>query len=297
MNLINSSNLILRVLGCAAPLFELMPRRVLKLRFWRKAGKVPNTRNPKDLQEYIFARYFDAIKDSKKLSTLSRLTDKLAVRNYVAEHIGEQYLTRLYGAWENADDIDFSTLPKGIAIKTNNGCGTNLIIRDRSKINLSEIRKRLNSWMKYPYGALSGQPHYSGIKPMIIAEELLVQNEGTDDLPLDYKFFCFKGEPQFILFYSGRKINGHITNNLLYDTNWKKIEGAVRLPQDKDEPQPEPLAEMVELARKLSQDFDIVRVDFYAIGKRVVFGELTFTPDIWTNFTPEFLKSAMQYTK
>lgn len=35
---------------------------------------------------------------------------------------------------------------------------------------------------------------------------------------------------------------------------------------------------MVEIAKKLSEDFNFVRVDFYIINNKVYLGELTFTP-------------------
>ena len=41
---------------------------------------------------------------------------------------------------------------------------------------------------------------------------------------------------------------------------------------------PECLDEMIEVARKLASDFPQCRVDLYVLGgKRIVFGELTFT--------------------
>ena len=35
---------------------------------------------------------------------------------------------------------------------------------------------------------------------------------------------------------------------------------------------------MILIARKLSEDFAFVRVDFYEVGDQIYFGELTFTP-------------------
>jgi hypothetical protein len=35
---------------------------------------------------------------------------------------------------------------------------------------------------------------------------------------------------------------------------------------------------MIRLARQTAQQFSYVRVDFYQVGEKVYFGELTFTP-------------------
>ncbi len=49
---------------------------------------------------------------------------------------------------------------------------------------------------------------------------------------------------------------------------------------------------MVYIAEQLSADFDFVRVDLYDTGKKVYFGELTFTPNssILTHWTTSALK-------
>jgi hypothetical protein len=41
---------------------------------------------------------------------------------------------------------------------------------------------------------------------------------------------------------------------------------------------PETLNEMLQYAKQLSDPFPFVRVDFYEIDKKVLFGEMTFTP-------------------
>ena len=40
---------------------------------------------------------------------------------------------------------------------------------------------------------------------------------------------------------------------------------------------PKKLKEMIEISKKLSSDFDYVRVDLYEVEGKIYFGELTFT--------------------
>lgn len=291
MDLIKKSYPIHLVLRAIAPVFGLMPKTVINLRNYYKRKRFTDWNHPQDLYDYALVKMFEAKDNGKALEVYADLADKVKVREFVSERVGAKYLTKLYGVWEDPKDIDFEKLPVPCVIKTNNGCTTNIIIRDRKDLKPDEIRKKLDLWLKYPYGKLTGQPHYTLIKPLILAEEFLDQNPGTDDLPFDYKFFCFKGKPHFILFYSGRTMNSHVTRDHVYDTQWQLVDGVVRNPIDTPVAKPEAFEEMLEVATKLSQGFDFVRVDLYCIGNRVVFGEMTFTPDMVTNFTPEFLQS------
>lgn len=270
-------------------IFSPFSKQIINLRYQKWTHKKIDWKKPKDIQQYIFTEYFKKARDNK-LQQLADLTDKIKVRNYVKERIGEQHLTNLYGVWDNVNDIDFSKLPDKFVLKTNNGCGTNIIIRNKtSELEINKIKHQLKNWLNYPYASLSGQPHYSLIEPKILAEEFLIQNGEKDMLPYDYKFFCFNGEPQFILYYEGRKLNGHITPNMVFDLDWNPLKEKVNHPTNHDVPRPISLKEMIEISRKLSKGHDFVRIDLYEINGKPVFGEMTFTPDMVTNFTKDFL--------
>jgi len=64
------------------------------------------------------------------------LADKYAVREWVKEKIGEQYLIPLIGAWDRFEDIDFDRLPEKFVLKCNHGSGYNIIVTDKSKLDM-----------------------------------------------------------------------------------------------------------------------------------------------------------------
>lgn len=275
--------------GILGSLVAPFPKFILSLRYFKWAKKKINWENPKDLQQLIFKNYIDKYKN-KDLKQYADLTDKIKVREFVAERIGEKYLTKLYGNWKDPEDIDFKSLPNKFVLKTNNGCGTNIIVKDRQRdLNESDFRSKLKKWLNFPYGDLTGQPHYSLIDPQILAEEYLVQNKYQEILPYDYKIFCFNGEPKFILYYEDRKVNGHLAKNMVYDVNWNPMNEFVKTPTNHIVEKPSALEEMLDIARKLSKGFEIVRVDLYEIDGKPIFGEMTFTPDVNTYFKKEFL--------
>lgn len=284
---------ILRPLASVAKHF---PRQIMNLRYRRMTGGDSiDWTSPSELQQMILSRYFDHCEDPMTIDLFAMCADKLTSRDYVREKVGYDCAPGLLGAWEKVGDIEWEKLPKKFAIKTNNSCGTNIIIRDKSKMNRAKESAKLKRWLEFPYSHLTGQPHYSHIKPMILAEELLILKDNPQGLPQDYKFFCFNGKPQFILYYEDRSVNSHLTPNMAFDLDWSPIPEAVRRPVDHAIPKPTCLEEMISIATKLSSDLEFARIDLYDINGRPVFGEISLTPDVIINFTEDFRKQALKY--
>lgn len=228
-------------------------------------------------------------------SQWSACADKLAVRERVSHACGASVLPKLYATYDSAQKIDFSRLPEQFVLKTNNGCGTNWIIRDRSATNLEVIRKELSYWLGYPYGALTGQGHYSRIVPRIFAEELLQSKRGPSLTPDDFKFFCFDGVPCYCLVASNRKPDSsHTYDRMMYDMDWHPIPEAFESSGmhhggiAEIQPRPQAFDTMIEMARTLSKGFSFVRVDLYEVDGEAKFGEMTFTPGMGSCFTEDF---------
>ena len=96
----------------------LCPRFVFALRYYRWSKKIIDWHNPRNLQEFSMCQLF-----SKEISLdfFAMLADKVAVRNFVKERIGEKYLNKLYGTWDSADKIDFKQLPDRFVLKLLSG--------------------------------------------------------------------------------------------------------------------------------------------------------------------------------
>ena len=225
-------------------------------------------------------------------SQWSKLADKYAVRDYVKKTVGESVLTKLYGVYDTPDEIDFSSLPDQFVLKTNNGCTSNIIVRDKSSLNIEEAKSKLRYWMSMPYGELSGQPHYARISPKkIIAEEFLIQPECPEDGLIDYKFNSFNGKLVSLAAFSERKDGTHLIKRMLYDMDWNphpEWYDTAKPVFFKEIPKPACFDEMCEIASKLSQGFAYVRVDLYAINDKPIFGELTFTPGFDAFYSTEY---------
>ena len=81
----------------------LPDKAFLRLHYYLTTGKAKNFKNPIGFNEKM-----QWLKVNDKRPEYSRLVDKLAVREHIAEVLGEEYLFPLLGKWESFDDIDSS---------------------------------------------------------------------------------------------------------------------------------------------------------------------------------------------
>lgn len=251
------------------------PRPLINAQYKSVFGNNINWDNPQDLIEKI-----DWLQVYSDTSLWTLCADKYRVREYVESKGCSEILNELYGVWEKTEDIEWDKLPDSFVLKTNNSCGRIIIVRDKQNLDKEEAIKKLTEWMRIPYGIHNAQMHYIRIQPCIIAERLLADNANPSSSLVDYKIWCFHGKPECILVAYDRGV-GHYSLTL-YDTDWNNISEKALNKQSvhycgNDCEKPASFEQMLEYAKKLSNDFPEVRVDFYEIGGKPVFGELTFT--------------------
>jgi len=248
-------------------------------RFKQTLGYYPNVLFPKTFNEKLQKR---KLFDRRPILTL--MSDKYAVRNYVREKLHVDISPRLYLVTDNPADISFKDLPEKFVIKPTHASNWVRIVQDKSLISEKELREECQKWLRRSYYDVSKEWVYKNIPRRLLVEELL--EDGTGEVPRDYKFFVFAGKVQLIQVDVDR-FRGHRRN--LYDRHWNRLDvsfvydtygGAL--------PRPNGLAEMIEYAEVLGDGLEFVRVDFYDLGSRVVFGEMTTTPENgFGKFVPE----------
>ena len=242
----------------------------LKEWYINQTGKVLNLDNPKTYNENVqWLKLFEI--DERK----TRLADKYLVRDWIKEKVGEGYLIKLFGVYDRFDEINFEALPEKFVIKANHGSGMNVIVKDKTALNIEEIKKKVNGWLKTNYAFKYGlEMQYNDIPRKILIEEYLENSDG--DMP-DYKFWCFNGKVKYIELIVNRQTCARMA---FYDTNWNKLQfstGAYPLIED-EIVMPKKLNEMIQLSETLSKDFIHVRVDLYLLDDELIkFGEMTFT--------------------
>lgn len=234
-----------------------------------KTGKMLNLEKPETFNEKI---QWCKLYDHNPLKTL--LSDKYKVREWVQEQIGNKYLNRLLGVWDDVESINWEELPKQFVLKATHGSGWNIIVNDKEKLNIELCKKEMCRWLEKNWAYMAGlELQYKDIIPRIIAEEYIENVPG--DL-YDYKIFCFHGRAKFIWFVKGRN---NLVESAIYDLNWHRLNITYKFPMCKKAiSRPGHLNEMIQLAERLAADFAHVRVDFYVLNNGTIrFGEMTFS--------------------
>jgi hypothetical protein len=233
---------------------------------------------------------------SDRSSHLTIFADKLAVRDYVASKIGEQYLSEIFAEFNSLHDLVLPISTANYVLKPNHASGAALIVADFVPKNPSstyfskrffnkyyvnpeniierDVRRLVKFWLDSNYYGYckTGFPEwaYKNIKPRVYIEELLTSGKQPPD---DYRFLMFDGKCQVVMVdtpgYSG-------IHRDFFTPSWNLLNVELHYPNSvSPKDRPVELEEMIEIAEKLGRGVDHVRVDLYNLNGRIIFGELT----------------------
>ncbi|SFO48201.1 ATP-grasp fold amidoligase family protein [Anaerocolumna aminovalerica] len=252
-------------------LYKISPESTTKILYRLKTGRKLNLNNPRTYSEKL-----QWIKLHYKDKLAPRCADKYTVRKFVKQCGCEEILIKLLWQGYNPYDIPFDELPQKFVIKVTHGSGGNIICRDKCQLNIPKTIKTLKRRLNEKYLPCYGEWFYGIIKPRIIIEEYLEDEKGCS--PIDYKIYCFHGNPKYIIAHVDRFTN-HRSN--MYDLDWNPIQNITMKEIDSslNVERPEKLELLLDYARILSEKFIHVRVDLYLLQSKIYFGELTFTSD------------------
>lgn len=259
--------------------FSLMFPKLYISYFYRNwIGLFPNFSNPRNINEYLIANSLK-IKDNQLVADCA---DKVKVREIIKEYGYDDILNNIIGIYESFEEIDFNALPEKFVLKINNASGRNYICKDKNKINIEALREEVSKWIiDTNFGIESCEWHYRLIKPLILIENYL---DSIDSISvIDYKFNCSRGKV-FSCFvgYDRDPLDTHGKVQFDdYDNDWNRT-NRIKIeyhPNQRFIRKPVNHKRMLEIAAKLSEQFDFVRVDFYEVDNKIIFGEMTFTPN------------------
>lgn len=258
----------------------LPDKSYIKLYYRLRVGRKLNMDNPVTLNEKL-----QWLKFNYRFPLQSIVSDKLLVRDYIKEKIGEEYLIPLLGSWKEFDDIDFSLLPEKFVLKCNHDSGGLVVCTNKDKLNQLKAKNKIEKSLKNNFFYIGREYQYRNIKPMILCEKFISDN---GKVPMDYKIYCFNGVPDVILVCRDRfSKNTHRASYFFFDQEWnfQPLDKGDENLQDIDIPKPENLDKMIEIAAKLSKDFLFARIDLYNINGKIYFGEITLSPN--SGFDPD----------
>ncbi len=224
-------------------------------------------------------------------------TDKVKVRDFVREKIGNEYLKPVLQIIPNCHDInaaftaprsdnDVSTyfdqinwekLPDSFVIKCNHGSKWQYIINNKAELIENKrmyeiVKKNITGWLEQEFWCWNGfEMQYKGIEPKIIIEPLL--KEDVNGFSEEINVFCFNGKPKYIIkMHNQKQISAYDENLQITDDVFDAEEMNFAVPAD------EIIIQTCDLSKKLSNNFNFVRVDWLIYKNKPYFNELTFTP-------------------
>lgn len=262
-----------RILTRCAPLItndKLYLEWLWYLKFCRKLDfKHPTTFNEKLQWLKLY--------DRKDIYTI--MVDKYAAKEYVANIIGEEHIIPTLGVWNKASDIDFDSLPNQFVLKCTHDSDGNIICRDKRKLDRTSAIRKLSKSLSRQYYVRNREWPYKNVPHKIIAEQFMSDQSQSESGLMDYKFYCFNGEPKILYISTG--LEDHSTASISFVTlDWQfaDFHRSDFKPFDQLPPKPSLFSEMLDIAHRLSQGHSFLRVDLYQINGKVYFSELTFSP-------------------
>ena len=239
----------------------------------RDLGYIPDFENPRKFNEKIMwmkLYYQDPL--------MTVCADKFAMKKYVSDLIGEEHVVPVIASWKSPDEIDFDSLPDQFVLKVNWSSGYNIIVTDKSKLNIKKTREKLRKWMRPEANSYYDRFNwaYKHMEPVIFAEEYIDQIDGQ---VYDYKFHMCGGKFEWLLIATNRA-NHDLLSFDYYDKDFNHLPIAISGTNNSSSvlKKPEHYDMMIELSERLARPFPFVRVDFYEVGGAVYVGEMTFYP-------------------
>ncbi len=232
--------------------------------FYINYGRFPNKKPL--LSNYLFKKM-----NSKESYNPLRayVSDKEFVKNFIKCKLGQEYLVptiTIIKSYEKALQYKY---PPRCCIKPTHLSGRYILRDDNELIDFNLLKK----WFETNYYNIGRERNYRYLEPKIIIEPLIFDSKNNED----FKFFCFKGKVSFIQVDLDRQINH---TRLYYDTSWKKLDFSILKPKSNlDFKKPKNLQQLINLAEKIGEDFEFIRVDLYTNEKQIFIGEITNWPE------------------
>lgn len=251
------------------------PTLLTRLMFFYNFRKLLNLSSPKDINEKL---QFLKLKVYSDNPVITKCVDKYRVREYLKHKgIPELYTAKLYtNAYSKADDLYkvWDDLPQQFVIKCNHGCGFNMLVENKNKIDVDQCVKEVEGWLNDDQWKMYCEPQYKNVEKCCFVEEYLGK-----DVPA-YKIYCFNGEPKVIYISSAGDTGEQDYYLDYYDTDWNWLDITLDTHEHigVEIQRPLILDKMLEISRELSSEFPFVRVDLYDVGGEIYLSELTFVP-------------------
>src|SRR5712691_5169051 len=165
--------------------------RRIREAYRRVFGRYPNLLRPRRFTEKMqWRKLFDLN------PVFAVLSDKIAVRDFIACRVGAEFLPSLLWTGDEVDEIPFDSLEPPYVLKCTHGSSFNVLVTERAGLDIGKAREQLCQGLAINYGLTWREPGYAPVRPRLIAERMLREPDGSP--PLEHKLFVFDGRVRLI---------------------------------------------------------------------------------------------------
>lgn len=275
------------------PFHKMPDDRYLKMAYYLLMGQRLNLNNPITFNEKLqWLKLYD------RNPIYSEMVDKYSAKKYAEQIIGKEYIIPTLGVWDRFEDINFDELPEQFVLKCTHDSAGLYIVKNKKEFDYENAKKKLSKCLQSNYYYVCREWPYKDVKPRIIAEEYISDNQNSS--LIDYKVHNFSGEPKFILVCTDRFSKEGIHEDF-YDLDWNLMD--LHRPSHQNSinqvKKPCNFDLLLELSHKLSTNIPFLRTDFYEVNGKLLLGELTFfpaggmdrfEPELWDNILGDWIK-------
>ncbi|MDQ3471184.1 MAG: polysaccharide biosynthesis protein [Pseudomonadota bacterium] len=224
---------------------------------WRH-GRWPDLDRPRRFTEWVqWRKLHDRCPDR------ALLTDKSHSKRVAAEILGNAMVVPTL--WTGCTLPAEPRWPMPFVVKANHGCGQFIVVRDRA--DWARARVKAPRWVASRYGAALCEWHYAAAAPGLIVEPYF---GGPNALAVDFKIYVFGGRAEMVQVHAERARHHRWSQ---FDRNWQLL-SRTQSAQGK----PASLDAMIAASERLGAGHDFLRVDFYEVEGRPLFGEFCLFP-------------------
>jgi hypothetical protein len=261
-----------------------------RTRVSKEIGYEPTLQNPETINEKIL---WKKIHDRSPL--LTRTTDKVEVRKYVREKLGDiadTLLIPLLHVAADPTDLPLTDCPVPFVVKVNHAWNTNLFVHERrpdgwfvastggqsrSLWSRRKVVAQCNRWLRHTHGFADHQWSYLGIDRKVFIEPFL--SDAFEGQYTEAKIDCFHGVPTYIIAIAAHP-GGRAMSLLDADGNRVDVRYGAHgeVSDDKLKDLRAQIPTLRRYAARLAADFDYCRVDFYVTPEGPRFSEITHYP-------------------
>ncbi|WP_104201882.1 ATP-grasp fold amidoligase family protein [Billgrantia saliphila] len=258
-------------------LYRLVPVPIReRAAFVVRAGYFPQFKHPVTYNQKINHRKFNW-----RNPLFVTCADKIAVKDYVAEKIGREYVIENVFLGDKITNTEAKWLlgqHGALVVKANHNSGPVQFLYPGDRDDrIQAVCQSINQQLKEDYGKDKQEPWYSHIKPRVLVERKLRMDDGSD--LRDYKFHVFNGKQegsQTVLLHIDYDRHGQ-PHRSFFSESLEWLPFSLTHPCLKTSiDRPESYDLMVKIAKLLARSFSYARIDLYNVNGKIYFGEITF---------------------